>query len=433
MRPWSRIGQFPHRRPGPQDAGRPARGHLRRPALCASRRERDPPPEPRARMRIGPLRQRIRLQRDLQDAHLLAHADIAGTLRDEPQGGLRPAVHQGEHQPDAGHGRRSRLLPQEHDRLRPRRCESHPQPRGQVRSAQAGPVPDRRPRGRAPHPERRGLERPARHGLPPARRHPRRVRRAPAAHVRPDGPGLPDRQHPRGQLHGHEGSDRPELPLAGLHRRSPRAIPPRWGRGEASEAPRDRPVPHFHTRLHDREDDDHRAGRRDDAARPFDGAVWQRHQRWRPPQSRQPARHRAGQGRGDSPDGTTHQVPAGDADVQSPAGDAPAGRRSGRSFRRQHRTASRTVRPDGGFGGPSSSGATRCRFADGLGHSSAAWFAASWRRAPRRRTGRLPIPPDRRSRTCEPGTWKLGGTRPSGSGTRPGMSGAGPCRSWSTC
>ena len=40
-------------------------------------RQRDPLSQPRAGLRVGPLRQRVRLQRDLQDAHLLAHADLA--------------------------------------------------------------------------------------------------------------------------------------------------------------------------------------------------------------------------------------------------------------------------------------------------------------------------------------------------------------------
>ena len=67
----------------------------------------------------------------------------------------------------------------------------------QDRSAQAGPVPDRRPRGRTSHPERRALRRTPRGRLPAtARRHPGRLRRAPAPDVRPDGAGLPDRQHP---------------------------------------------------------------------------------------------------------------------------------------------------------------------------------------------------------------------------------------------
>ena len=63
-------------------------GHLRRPALCAPRRQRDPLSQPRARLRVGPIGQRVRLQRDLQDAHLLAHADLARPLRDESQAGL---------------------------------------------------------------------------------------------------------------------------------------------------------------------------------------------------------------------------------------------------------------------------------------------------------------------------------------------------------
>ena len=60
----------------------------------------------------------------------------------------------GTQQPDASHGRRSRLLPQEHARLRARRRQPHPQSRRQDRSAQARPVPDRRPRSRAPDPAR---------------------------------------------------------------------------------------------------------------------------------------------------------------------------------------------------------------------------------------------------------------------------------------
>ena len=152
MRPRPGFGELPDRCPGLQDAGCRPRRHLRRPALCAARRQRDPLPQPRAGLRVGPLGQRVRLQRDVQDAHLLAHADLARPVRDESQGGLRSPVHQGEQQPDAGHGRRSRLLPQEHDRLRAGRRQPHPQSRRQDRSAQAGPVPDRRPRSRAPHP-----------------------------------------------------------------------------------------------------------------------------------------------------------------------------------------------------------------------------------------------------------------------------------------
>src|SRR5262249_42594225 len=41
----------------------------------------------------------------------------------------------------------------------------------------------------------------------------------------------------------------------------------------------------------------------------------------------------------DLPDGAIPEVPAGDADVQSPAGHAPASGRPGRSLRRQHRAA----------------------------------------------------------------------------------------------
>ncbi len=66
--------------------------------------------------------------------------------------------------------------------------------------------------------------------LPAARGHPGRLRRAPAPDVRPDGAGLPDRQHPGLQLHGHQGSHRPQLSLAGLHRRPPRALAPRGRR-----------------------------------------------------------------------------------------------------------------------------------------------------------------------------------------------------------
>ena len=153
-----------------QDAGRRPRRHLGRPALCAARRRRDPLPQPRAGLRVGPLGQRVRLQRDLQDAHLLAHADLARPLRDESQGRLRSPVHQGEQQPDAGHGRRSRLLPQEHDRLRAGRRQPHPRPRRQDRSAQARPVPDRRPRGRAAHPARHGLGGAARARISPGPR-----------------------------------------------------------------------------------------------------------------------------------------------------------------------------------------------------------------------------------------------------------------------
>ena len=80
VRPWPGCRQLPHRRPGLQDARRRARRHLRRPALCAPRRRRDPLSQPRARLRVGPLGQRVRLQRDLQDAYLLAHADLARPL-----------------------------------------------------------------------------------------------------------------------------------------------------------------------------------------------------------------------------------------------------------------------------------------------------------------------------------------------------------------
>ena len=152
LRPRPGLGELPDRCPGLQDAGCRPRRHLGRPALRATRRQRDPLPQPRAGLRVGPLRERVRLQRDVQDAHLLADADLARPLRDESQGRLRSPVHQGEQQPDAGHGRRSRLLPQEHDRLRAGRRQPHPQSRRQDRSAQARPVPDRRPRGRAPHP-----------------------------------------------------------------------------------------------------------------------------------------------------------------------------------------------------------------------------------------------------------------------------------------
>ena len=159
LRPRPGLRELPDRRPGLQDAGRRPRRHLGRPALCAARRRRDPLPQPRAGLRVGPLGQRVRLQRDVQDPHLLADADLARPVRDEPQGRLRPPVHQGEQQPDAGDGRRPRLLPQEHARLRARRRQPRPQPRREGRSAQARPVPDRRPRGRAPHPARRRLGR----------------------------------------------------------------------------------------------------------------------------------------------------------------------------------------------------------------------------------------------------------------------------------
>ena len=171
----------------------------------------DPLPQPRAGLRVGPLGQRVRLQRDLQDAHLLADADLARPLRDESQARLRPPVHQGEQQPDAGHRRRSRLLPQEHARLRAGRRQPGPQPRREGRPAQARPVPDRRPRGRTPDPARRRLGGAPRDRLPAARGHPGRLRRAPAPDVRPDGARLPDRQHPGLHLHGHQGSHRPEL------------------------------------------------------------------------------------------------------------------------------------------------------------------------------------------------------------------------------
>ena len=40
----------------------------------------DPVPQPRTRLRVGPVGQRVRLQRDVQDAHLLADADLARPL-----------------------------------------------------------------------------------------------------------------------------------------------------------------------------------------------------------------------------------------------------------------------------------------------------------------------------------------------------------------
>ena len=66
---------------------------------------------------------------------------------------------------------------------------------------------------------------------------------------------------------------------------------------EEPEASRDRPVPRLDPGLHDREDDDRRGSRRDDPARQFDGPLRQRHQRRRPARPRQPAGHRARQGR----------------------------------------------------------------------------------------------------------------------------------------
>ena len=94
-------------------------GHLDRPALCQARRQRDPLPQPRAGLRVGPLGQRVRLQRDVQDPHLLADPDLARPLRDESQDRLRSPLHQGGQQPDPGDGRRSRLLSTEHAGLRP--------------------------------------------------------------------------------------------------------------------------------------------------------------------------------------------------------------------------------------------------------------------------------------------------------------------------
>ena len=55
-------------------------------------------------------------------------------------------------------GRRARLLPQEPDRLRPRRRQPPPRSGRPGRPPQARSVPDRRPRGRAPHPGRRDLD-----------------------------------------------------------------------------------------------------------------------------------------------------------------------------------------------------------------------------------------------------------------------------------
>ncbi len=58
------------------------------------------------------------------------------------------------------------------------------------------------------------------------RGHPGRLRRASAVNVRLDGAGIPDRQHARFHVHGDQGSDGPQLSVARLYRRAPRAVTP---------------------------------------------------------------------------------------------------------------------------------------------------------------------------------------------------------------
>ena len=235
---------------------------------------------------------------------------------------------QGKQQPDAGHGRRSRLLPQEHARLRARRCQPHPRPRRQDRSAQARPVPDRRPRSRAAHPACRrrrpsfpgtDFQRPA--GIPEDFDEHLRLMcdlmvlafqtdstRASTFMVTKE---ATDRNYPwLGFTDGHH-----ELSHHARRRR------------EEPQTPRDRPLPYLDPGIHDRKDDDGRGGRRHDAARQLDGPLRQRHQRRRPARPCQPAGDRGRQRGRHAADRAAPEMPARDADVQLAAGDA-ASRRS---------------------------------------------------------------------------------------------------------
>ena len=55
----------------------------------------------------------------------------------------------------------------------------------------------------------------------------------------------------RFDVHGYQGSDRPQLSVARLHRRAPRAFAPCRRCGEKPQAARDRPLSYFDPRLHD--------------------------------------------------------------------------------------------------------------------------------------------------------------------------------------
>ena len=167
------------------------------------------------------------------------------------------------------------------------------------RSAQAGPVPDRRPRSRAPHPARHR----SRRSFPgPISTGPRASRKTSTMHLRLMCDLMvlafqTDSTRASSFMVTKEATDR-NYPWLGFTDGHHETFAPRGRGGEEPQAPRDRPLSYLDPGLHDREDDDGRGSRRDDAARQLDGPLRQRDQRRRPSRPCQPAGHRARERRG---------------------------------------------------------------------------------------------------------------------------------------
>ena len=115
---------------------------------------------------------------------------------------------------------------------------------GRQRSPQAGRVLHRRPRDRAAHRPGRVAQQRVAAGHGEAERHPRDVRRARLADVRPAGARVPGRHHPHRDDDDRPRGQHPDLPRDRRRRPAPSVDPPPQQPGVDREGDPDQRVPH---------------------------------------------------------------------------------------------------------------------------------------------------------------------------------------------
>ena len=309
-RPRPGVGDLADGRAREEDrgAGHPGRP-VARPVDRGTGRPRDPALLAGARARLGggARRLRPRLQLRLRQHHLVAHADHAAADGERSARGVRaPVRRRGQHRQRRAAGPAPRGP--ERARLRRRGGEGPPAVARRGRRRQARAVPRRGARRGAPGPDGRAPGRPGDAGLRAAGRHPRHVRGACQADVRPVGARLPDRSDARRHVHDRQGGQRPVIPGDRRAQRAPRRIASPERPAAARGAGEDQHVPHADVRLLPRADAEH-AGRRRLAAGPHAAALRHGHQRRQPALPPRPADAGGGRRRGSAQGRAAPAVP----------------------------------------------------------------------------------------------------------------------------